>query len=76
MARYDYEDLIKAYEDDRSEANLMALVEWFDRYGRDYWNGQCYEIDSSRSLYPVYNWDAHTQEEIDDGLEPDGWEIR
>ena len=76
MTRYDYDDLIKAYDADSSEDNLMALVEWFARYGRDYWNGEYYEIDSSRSLHPVYNWAAHTQEEIDAGIEPDGWEIR
>ena len=73
---YSYEDLVKAYDENHSKENLDALVEWFERYGSEYWSGEYYEIDSSRRLYPIYNWDEHTQEEIDDGLAPDGWEIR
>lgn len=37
-----------------TQADLENLREWFEHFGNNYWNGECYEIDERHGLYPVY----------------------
>lgn len=72
---YAYAELRKAAINNGTPEDIAALVEWMEQHGSSYWNGEYYDIDDGLRLRPIYNWDAHTQEEIDDGLQPDGWEV-
>ena len=70
-----YTELRDAAINNGTPEDVAALVEWMEQYGGRYWNGEYYDIGDGLRLRPIYNWDAHTQEEIDDGLQPDGWEV-
>ena len=67
----DYNELLEAVKNNRSEENIKALAEWFERYGRDFWNGEYYDVSEiGDRLYPIY-------EEIgEDDYEIVGWELR
>jgi hypothetical protein len=70
---YDYRVLTaKALSSDATQEDINALGEWFEAYGYQYWNGECYEVDTSHYLYPVLS------EEPDEygGLEVTGYELR
>lgn len=75
---YDFAELIeKATGLDAQQIDIDTLGAWFDQYGRDYWNGECYDASKAdeptgtRSLYPIYDWD----EELDQGTIV-GYELR
>ena len=72
ISRYDFEELKeKALAYNATEEDLCNLGKWFEKYGAvEYWNGECYEIDNTHSLYPIYD------ELSDDYFELVGWEIR
>lgn len=60
--RYSYEDLLKAATaPDAKQIAINTLGAWFDAYGSDYWNGECYDADGM-SLYPVIIWDDETDQ--------------
>lgn len=67
---YNYKELeTEAIRTESPEA-LAALGEWFQCYGSAYWNGECWNIDDDRRLFPIY-------EECDDGdFDVTGYEIR
>ena len=68
---YDYQDLErKALLPCAAQEDIDALGEWFEQFGSRYWNGECYDIDGNRALFPVY------REVSEDEYEIIGWEIR
>lgn len=69
---YDYNELAAAALENPTTENLAALGEWFEQNGMDYWNGECWEIDSNHSLYPVYKCIDEENEEY----ECIGYEVR
>lgn len=38
---------------------INALGKWFDWYGMDFWNGECFKVDGKHdiNLYPILAWD-------------------
>lgn len=72
MSYYDYKELrAKAVSPDATQADIDALGDWFYRYGDRYWNGEFFNADEGRELWPVYKWN----EELDQG-EIVGYELR
>ena len=69
---YEYNALLVAVEENETPEALEALGEWFRRYGDMYWNGECWDIDGNRGLYPIYKL---VDEERED-WEIIGYEIR
>lgn len=67
---YKYEELrAKAIATNATDEDIANLVEWFELYGMEYWNGECFDADGYQ-LYPV-------QEEVaEDEWETIGWELR
>ena len=62
---YNYDELAeRALRFDAAPEDINALAEWFERYGYRFWNGECFEIDATHSLYPIHEETA-----------PDEWEI-
>lgn len=57
VGRYSYEDLHREAVANPTHDNLMALGEWFRRYGMEYWNGEYFDADGDR-LVPIYELDA------------------
>lgn len=52
---YDYNELKeKALASDATQEDINALGEWFERYGRSGWNGECWTVDAYHNLYPIY----------------------
>lgn len=49
----------EAMAENASWIAVDTLGAWFERYGQQYWNGECYSVDDSAdiSLYPVYGWE-------------------
>ena len=47
-----YEELREAAESGNRE-DINALGRWFEREGREFWNGECYHADGME-LYPLY----------------------
>lgn len=70
VSYFDFDELAAKALETRDPADLAALGEWFERYGNEYWNGECYTIDSSHDLVPVYE-----EVELDD-FQIVGYEIR
>lgn len=53
--RYNYKELCeKALAFDATQDDINALGEWFDRYGMDDWNGECFHVDAYHDLYPIH----------------------
>ena len=47
---YNYKELVeKATATGAKIDDRLALFDWFDRYGIDYWNGEYYEIYRNRN---------------------------
>ena len=63
--RYSYEELKNAAIGHETAENLNALGEWFEQYGMDYWNGECFDVDSSHSLYPIHKCIDEENEEYE-----------
>lgn len=69
--RYSYQGLREAATAPGAEQiDIDTLGAWFNAYGYDYWNGECYDADGIQ-LYPVVEWD----DDLDQG-ETTGYEIR
>lgn len=65
MGYYDYAELrAAAIAPGAAQADVDALGEWLSSYGSMYWNGESYDIDDGKRLFPEYRETA-----------PDEWEI-
>lgn len=53
MTRYDYKELRDKAIETGKEADVWALAEWMERYGYGYWNGECWDIDDGKTLWPI-----------------------
>ena len=54
MGRYNYFELLEnASCPNASSEDINKLGEWFEEYGMEYWNGECYDADG-KSLWPIY----------------------
>ncbi len=52
---YNYENLkMNALKVGASKEDRLALLEWFEQYGMDFWNGECYDLENGKCLYPIY----------------------
>ena len=69
MNRYSYSELLEAAKANETPDNVNALGEWFEQYGDQFWNGECYDADGLR-LFPVY------VEVSEDQFEITGYEVR
>lgn len=61
MNRYNFTELReRATAPNAHQGDVNALGEWFEAYGSEFWNGECYDASlpgeptGSRSLYPIY----------------------
>lgn len=54
MTRYDYNELKNAVKRNPTQENIEKLVSWFENYGNEYWNGECYDADELGCIYPIY----------------------
>ena len=54
VGRYNYNELREAAIEDPTPENLENLGDWFQTYGMDFWNGECFDVDGYR-LFPVYS---------------------
>ena len=55
---YNYKELVeKATAVGTTKEDRLALLDWFDRYGIDYWTGYYYKMDNGLRLCPVYIYD-------------------
>lgn len=53
--RYNYKEICeKALASDATQEDINALGEWFERYGRSGWNGECWTVDAYHDLYPIH----------------------
>ena len=69
---YFYEELrAAAVAPGATKADLDALGRWFEQFGMDCWNGECWDADGGLRLYPIVEWD----EELDQGTTV-GYEFR
>ena len=58
-----------------TQENLWMLGCWFERYGNNFWNGECFNTEKDfdgRNLYPIYEQDA----EDPDQYNVVGYELR
>lgn len=62
MSYYDYCALEKAALEKETPENISALAEWFECFGDDFWNGECWTINNEKSLYPVYQHDEKSDQ--------------
>ena len=71
MSRYNYQEIrARAGAPDATQADINELGEWFERYGGGSWNGEYYDADDGKRLFPVY-------QKIDvDEFELTGYEFR
>ena len=54
MNRYKYSELLqKATRKNATQEDVDRLVEWFQQYGDQYWNGEYFDADGYQ-LRPVY----------------------
>lgn len=58
--------LKKATKRNATRDDRLDLLAWFETYGDRYWNGEYYELEDGKKLYPVYRViDDETFELID-----------
>lgn len=66
---YDYDELRAAATAPGATAeDLRELGRWFEQYGMDYWNGECWDADGLR-LFPIIEWDAALEQGETTGYE-------
>ena len=53
VSYYDYEELKNKALEKRDKQSRMDLLEWFQCFGSEYWNGEYYLIDNEHRLYPI-----------------------
>lgn len=52
---YNYKSLVAAaLAPNATQADIDALGEWFRAYDQRDWNGECYYVDATHRLYPIY----------------------
>ena len=67
MTEYDYRELReKALRFGSTIEDRLALFEWMERYDMRSWNGECFDIDDGKSLYPIYSEEEDDQAELID----------
>lgn len=67
MTMYDFEELKnKALSPDATKEDRMNLLDWFQAYGDRYWNGEYFDIENGRALYPIYSEVDEDEFEITD----------
>lgn len=60
MGYYDYERLRdKALDSQATNKDINELGKWFEEFGRAFWNGRCFRVDSHHYLLPVYRYDEN-----------------
>ena len=73
---YSYKELIKTVESERTEENINTLGEWFEQYGRQFWNGEYYDVvELDSRLFPIYDFEYDEDGEIVQGTIT-GYELR
>lgn len=68
VSYYNYKELVeKATATGATRDDRIALFDWFDRYGIDYWNGFYYAMEDGTRLCPVYvyNYDEGYYDLVD-----------
>jgi hypothetical protein len=54
-SEYNFKELLtQATNPNSTTEERMELWYWFERYGSQFWNGECYKIDKTSDLYPIY----------------------
>lgn len=52
--KYQYQELLaKAKSTNATVEDRLNLLKWFETYDMEAWNGECFSIDESTSLYPI-----------------------
>ena len=65
ITEYSYKDLLeKATAANSTVEDRLNLLEWFEQYDYNDWNGECFKIDRNRDLYPVYKHEYDEDGEI------------
>lgn len=59
---YSFGDLLEALNNNLSAENINRMGVWFDLFGMEYWNGECFQLDESREIVPIYTWDEETEQ--------------
>lgn len=55
---YKYKELVeKATATGATREDRLALLDWFNQYGVDYWKESYYKMDDGLTLYPIYVFD-------------------
>lgn len=57
-----YQDIIDIVKrNNEAPEHLWVLGHWFEQYGKEFWNGECFNTEkefNGRNLYPVYEFHA------------------
>lgn len=62
---YNYKEICeKALASDATQEDINALGEWFERYGRSGWNGECWTVDAYHDLYPIHKEIGYDEYEV------------
>ena len=54
----------KALAFNAAQEDINALGEWFERYGRSDWNGECWTVDAYHNLYPIHKEVGYDEYEV------------
>lgn len=60
MSRYSYHELRRRAVETGLREDLNALGQWFELYGTEFWNGECFDADDGLRLYRIE--EAHFDE--------------
>lgn len=52
-SRYEFQNAVAYLDREETEEIREWLGDWFQSFGDAHWTGECWTIDSSRSLYPI-----------------------
>jgi len=56
MNKYEYSELrAAAIAQNANENDINDLGNWFALYGGAFWNGEYYDVDDGRRLFPVFD---------------------
>lgn len=50
----DFGTIYESLKQTEDQKYMFQLARWFEDFGTRYWNGECYQIESDKALYPVY----------------------
>lgn len=48
----------------KDKESMGKLIEWCERYGNSYWNGEVYALDGKTGLKPSYAYDEENEEYV------------